>query len=309
MARVLILPFLASTSDTSAALLRYLAEENPYLPEDFVSAQPRREAIYVPAYSYRVSWKVNWTAQFGNYRTEHYTTWDNHHLHTGKHKPAPTPHNHARRVTDWRFGGGVDEGIQDLLGYAGKVLPVGARSVVIDSDPDSAIAADTSTLKMRIEKYAMTSEELWKHSVKSRADASISASVMKFSQGDVSKDWHWSGTITKDVTPLLCPVEAYAIEYKGEKFTFWVNGHNLLVDHGHKLPKDLNVMLNTHVGYALPGVAVIIALVFLADGSYGRAFIATAIAAALGFGAHHLRMHLEKPHSRKLLETFTHRLT
>ena len=303
MTKVLALPFLAPPHRALDKLLRSLAEDHPYLPADFLDNWPNSDRTYVPAYVFRVRWKVNWTAEFGNHRQEHYTTWNTHPLHTGHHKPAPTPVNNTKTVTDWRFGGGRDVGSATYVAYAGNGQLRSIAEVVATSRPEGANLVELSSVELT-EPFYLTEDDAWNNDVRSRASETIGQSIRKYEQGDESRNWAWSGDIEKDVRHLICPIELYKLEYGGLLYYFPVNLYTLEMKHNYRMPIDRSALIRSMLFYIAPLISMLFAFGFFEQNETSSVWVSLAGAAVLGLVARSFQVSYRYRKTRGLLERF-----
>ena len=249
MPKVSVLPFSESPANTAAALLTYLASK-PYLPSEFVSAPLTSKALFAPVHNFLLTWNVQWSAEFGNNRTEHYTTYGR---DERGHQKA---HNHTRIVTDWRSWGGTDQGSASILIYAGTRLPPQAVALVEASNPRRAHQVEADAMDMDVEPFSFTEGELWSRAGVQRAGTIIDNSIRQWRQGDKQRNWHWSGSNAYTVSQLLCPVEGFALSYAGRDYLFWMDGSNASRIRHDPLPRDYRRIIR-HALFFFPAGVVL----------------------------------------------------
>lgn len=241
-----------------------------FTPDDLLekSIIIKRKLQYVPAYLYTADYVANWSAQFGNNRTETYTDYET--KYEGN-REIKVPVTKQRTVTDWHSSSGVDTGSYRVAAYGGDQLEPKVADFIGNGTPRNKTVFNASYLAgFDVEKYGLAESTAFTKSYQyaslksgksiessalQRAHLAIEIGVKRHAKGDVQKDWHWTTKIQNPITEtVLLPLAFGAFEYAGKEYSVWVDGNNPARVLGDQLPIDKNRKIQTYLGFVPLGV-------------------------------------------------------
>jgi LSD1 subclass zinc finger protein len=251
----LLIPLTVEADVLQQAVLHHLASGD-YAPDDLVErAQIATvERFYVPAFTFSGTYVAQWTASFGYDRSESYIDIVR---RTDGGESHRVPVSKTRTVTEWKPVSGTETGAISMLGYSGNTLPPEAMQLVEQTDLRNATVFNASFLTgLEVQPATLDARATYTQRAEARVNQMIDANVMQHAQGDKQRDWHWSASIDKKTASILVPVCRVLYEYKGKKYTLWVDGANPQKLAGDALPAGKGKIGQIVLGYALPAAAI-----------------------------------------------------
>jgi tetratricopeptide (TPR) repeat protein len=280
-----IVPISVTPSELDNRLYAYMAHGD-FTPDDMIeaSAITLRERYYVPAFAFKVDYKATWTASFGFDRQEPYTAYRTVTSNGHTRQEAYTAH---KTVTDWRPANGVDSGVFDVAGYAGKQLvgsPLSPDDLVVQTVLiGSATGFNPSFTKgYEVEGFSVSEKTVF-DSLDAEITDKVDRRVKNHAQGDKQRDWHWNARMSHSTTRYAVPICHGAFQYGDKEYHVWVSGHNVESIRADALPVDKDKQKAANIGF-LPGA---IGLVATIGSTYFWSFVWSSLIAtivAIGYG-------------------------
>ncbi len=247
----LVVPFTVTRSDLENVLYAYIASGD-FTPDDMLEASEitHVDRIYVPAYSFKVTYEATWTASFGYDRKEPYTAYRN---VTRNNRTVQEAYTAYKTVTDWHPANGVDSGFFYLASYAGSKLlnsPLAPASLVTQSvlSGNATIYDQRFTAGFDVENFAVP-ESVTYETLKDAANENIDKRVRSHAQGDNQRDWHWTANIIREGTAYAVPICHLTFRYNDRDYSIWVRGDDPTAFVADKLPVDERRRKTVLLGY------------------------------------------------------------
>ena len=260
-----IIPLTMTPDTLEKNVYGYLAQGD-YTPDDMLESIIflRRESFYVPVYTFKINYEVNWTASFGYDQREPYTA----------HR-AGKAYTAYRTVTEWRPVSGRDSGTFELATYAGVDLKAAALSPV-EIVPLTVLQGKRTKFNpafmqgLRAEAFAVP-EKLAYTNLNEEVARNITHSVKRHAQGNHQRDWNWNpSSITPSTSTLYVPICYAVFDYKGQNYHYWSDGLAGESVKADPLPVDEARKQNVRKGYipaAVSFAGIILAAFYTRNGS------------------------------------------
>ena len=280
-----IVPITVTPHELDNRLYAYMASGN-FTPDDMIetSVITLRERYYVPVFDFNIDYEATWTASFGYDRQEAYTAYRS---VTQNNRTYQEPYTAYKTVTDWHPANGIEAGVFDVAGYAGKKLNssplVPANLVVHAVIHGNSTKYNPSFIKgFEVEGFSVPENKVFE-SLNGEINANIDKRVKNHAQGDRQRDWHWNARMSHNTIKYVVPICHGAFQYENKEYHVWVGGHDVDAIRADKLPVDIDKQITANIGFA-PGILGLISIIGSAYfwGFYGSSSIATI--AVLGYG-------------------------